>query len=290
MKIMDVYSSTLAENAWDAAYLASDRQWTMTLTDADRALLWNDAARYRWDAADALRESLRGFLLGSLRAMGFAHVRNLGGLTRPGVDVPAGFTFLLRQIGRIVEQSGDGSLTQVLRGSQSDGATDLDYQCYTSDLLVLLYLQPAADSGGQTRLASSRTVVDLIRAERPDVLETLVRQDFGFDRRGKAGPQVIVRPIVKILPGGAVDLYYQPRTVRDTSSLYGPLTADQLEALAVLDEVLKRPSTGYGLSLQSGDLLVIRNSRVLHGRSAQAAPLSSLPGRILQIWMDTNEL
>jgi hypothetical protein len=291
MKIMDSASRIAPETGWDAADLMSDRRWSMTLTCTDRDLLWRDAARYRWSAADGIRESLREFLLGNLRTMGFAHVRNLADVTPPGVQIPPGFTFLLRQIGRIVEQNGDGMLTQVLRDNGGDGVTELDYQCDTADLLVLLCLQPAVDGGGKTKLVSGRTVVDVIRAERPDVLETLLHQDFYFDRRGRAGPQVVVRPIFRVLPDGAVDLYYQSRTVRDTPSTYGPrLTITQLEAIAVLDEVLKRPDTGYGLTMQAGDLLVIRNSRVMHGRSPYVDVPGPLSRRMLQIWMDTNEL
>jgi hypothetical protein len=290
MKIMDS-DSQVVEKGWDAVDLMSDRRWTTTLSDGDRTLLWHDAAQYRWNAADGIRHSLREFLLDNLRTIGFAHVRNLADVTRPGVQIPPGFTFLLRQIGRIVEQNGDGMLTQVLRDNGGDGVTELDYQCDTSDLLALLCLQPAADGGGKTKLVSGRTVVDLLRAERPDVLQTLTTQNFSFDRRGRAGPQIIVRPIFRLLPDGAVDVYYHSRTVRDTPSTYGPpLTITQREAIAVLDEILKRPSTGYGLPMQAGDLLVIRNSRVMHGRSPYVDVPGALSRRVLRIWMDTNEL
>lgn len=293
MKIMGLIDDVATEKYWDAADLVSGKQWTTTLTDVDRRLLWHDAAQYRWNAADDIRQSLREFLLGNLRTMGFAHVRNLADVTTPGVQVPPGFTFLLRQIGRIVEQNGDGLLTQVLcdnGDNRGDGVSEVEYQSDTSDLLVLLCLQPAADGGGKTKLVHARTVVDLIRAERPDVLETLLTQDFCFDRRGRAGPQIIIRPIFTLLPDGAVDVYYHSRTVRETPFTYGPpLTMIQQEAIAVLDAVLKRPDTGYGLALHAGDLLVIRNSRVLHGRSPYVDAPGPLSRRILRIWMNTNE-
>ncbi len=280
-----------AEIAWDAEKLQIRRGWTSTLTDADRDLLWSDATQYRWIAADLLRASLRQFLLSSLRTYGFVHVRNLVRVTSPEEKVPPGFTFLLRQLGRIVEQNGAGALTQVLRDNNGDGATELDYHCDTADLLVLLCLQPAADGGGRTKLVSGRTVVETIQAERPDLLKTLLERDFCFDRRGRAGTQIIIRPIFRMLPGGGVDLYYQSGTIRDTPQTYGPaLEPDQLEALAVLDEVLKRPGTGHGLRLETGDLLVIRNSRVMHGRSPYQDVPGAQPRRMLRIWMDTDEL
>jgi hypothetical protein len=294
MTIMDASDRIMAmmvERSWSASPLASDRQGVATLTNADRDLLWHDAAQYRWSAGDVVRESVRQFLLDSLRTVGFAHVRNLAEVSAPGVHIPPGFTFLLRQIGRIVEQNGEGALTQVLRDSGGEGSTEIAYHCHTADLLVLLCLQPAADGAGRTKLVSGRTVLDLIRAERPDVLETLVKQGFWFDRRGRAGRQIIVRPIFQVLPDGAVDTFYQSRTVRDTPSTYGPpLTAAQFEALAVLDEVLGRPDTGHSVSMQAGDLLVIRNSRVMHGRSPYVDTPGPLSRRMLRIWMDTKEL
>lgn len=279
------------EIAWDASYLEDNREWTAILGDADRDLLWKDAIHHRWIEADTVRAPLRRFLLSRLRTFGFVHVSNLARVDTAGEQGPAGFTFLLRQLGRIVEQNGAGSMAQVLRDNGGDGATELDYRSDSSDLLVLLCLQPAADGGGRTKVASGRAVVDQLRAERPDVLTTLLKTDFCFDRRGRAGTQIVVRPIVRILDDGAVDFYYQSRTVRNTPATYGPaLTGKQIEALAVLDEVLRRPGTGYGLVLQAGDLFVVRNSRVLHGRS----PYVDRPGpqarRMLRIWMDTEEL
>jgi len=279
------------EIAWEAGYLEQNREWTTTLADVDRELLWSDAIHHRWISADTVRAPLRRFLLSRLRTFGFVHVSNLARVDTAGEQGPPGFTFLLRQLGRIVEQNGAGSMAQVLRDRDGDGAIALDYHCATSDLLVLLCLQPAADGGGRTRIASGRAVVDQLRAERPDVLTTLLEQDFCFDRRGRAGTQIVIRPIFRILDDGAVDLYYQSRTVRNTPHTYGPaLTAAQIEALDVLDEILRRPSTGYGLMLEAGDLLVIRNSRVLHGRSPYVDHPDCQARRMLRIWMDTDEL
>jgi Taurine catabolism dioxygenase TauD, TfdA family len=289
--------TTTTDLAWTASDLDTDRRWTRTLTNDDRDRLWADAQAAAWrGGGDPVRAAVREFLLDAMRTTGFAHVRNLadvGEVDDAGAlaQLTAGFTFLLRQIGHIAAQDGAGRMTQVLRDVNGDGAAELDYHCDTSDLLVLLCLQQAAGGGGRTKLASSRAVVELIGRERPDALETLIRDDFWFDRRGRAGEQIIVRPIVRLLPGGAVDLYYQSHTVRNTPKTCGPPhTARQAEALAVLDEVLKRPATGFSLMLEPGDMLVIRNSRVLHGRS----PYIDVPGprsrRMLRIWMDTDEL
>ena len=61
------------EIAWDAEYLEQNREWTTTLADVDRELLWSDAIHHRWISADTVRAPLRRFLLSRLRTFGFVH-------------------------------------------------------------------------------------------------------------------------------------------------------------------------------------------------------------------------
>ncbi|WP_280696970.1 TauD/TfdA family dioxygenase [Kitasatospora sp. GP82] len=282
---------TVTEIGWSSTDLASRRAlWSMSLSDGDKKLLWADAQAGRWHRADRVREMLRTFVLGSTRSAGFAHVGNLMDPAAPEDDIVAGLSFVLREFGEIVVQNAQGDLTQVLRDRDGDGATELGFHCDTCDLLVLLCLQPAVRGGGDTKLASARNVHDIIERERPDVLTTL-REEWTFDRTGRAGEQIVVAPIFSTGQDGTVSCYYQPRTVRTSPEKGGPpLSARQWEALGVLDEVLYRPEIAFGLSMAAGDLLIIRNSRVLHGRS----PYVDEPGpgsrRMLRVWMNTEVL
>ncbi|MEE1752725.1 TauD/TfdA family dioxygenase [Streptomyces sp. SP18CS02] len=267
---------------WTRRHLESARGvWSLPVTDDDRRLLWTDLVAGRRGAGEAVYTAVRSFVRGSLDAVGFVNVRNIISPDAPDADLISGLSFLLDEIGVAVPQNARGDLWTVLRDRDGDGATELGFHCDTCDLLVLLCLRPAADGGGTTKLASARHVHDIIARERPDVL-SLLRQTWRFDRTGRAGRQIVDTPILFTQDDGTVGCYYQTRTVRASAQL----DTQRLQALDYLDEVLYRPEIAFGLRLDAGDLLMIRNSRVLHGRT----PYVDAPGprarRILRAWMN----
>ncbi|MER7772266.1 TauD/TfdA family dioxygenase [Kitasatospora sp. NPDC096140] len=280
----------VTEIGWSSLELEARRElWSLPLGEEERRLLWADARAGRWGAAEPVRARLRDFVRDAVASVGVTHVSGLVDPARPEKEITGVLSFLLRDYGRIVPQNGRGDLTSVLRDQDGDGNTELGFHCDTCDLLILLCLRPAFDGGGLTKLASARHVHDLIERERPDALATLC-EDWTFDRTGRAGPQLVVTPILYHRKEGTVGCYYQTRTVRSSPDRGGPeLTDRQWEALGVLDEVLYRPEIAFGLPMAAGDLLIIRNSRVLHGRS----PFVDEPGRyarrMLRIWVNEGE-
>ncbi|MFE5583984.1 TauD/TfdA family dioxygenase [Kitasatospora sp. NPDC056531] len=281
---------TVAEIGWSSLELEARRElWSLPLGEQERRLLWADARVGRWGAAGPVRERLRTFVRDSIASVGLTHVGRLVDPAQPEQEITEVVSFLLRDYGRIVPQNGRGDLTSVLRDQDGDGNTELGFHCDTCDLLVLLCIQPAYHGGGLTKLASARHVHDLIGQERPDALATL-GEDWTFDRSGRAGPQVVVTPILHPQKDGTIGCYYQTRTVRSSPDRGGPeLTDRQWEALGVLDEVLYRPEIAFGLPMAAGDLLIIRNSRVLHGRSPYVDEPGPHARRMLRIWLNEEE-
>ncbi|MEW2523627.1 TauD/TfdA family dioxygenase [Streptomyces sp. NPDC047071] len=274
--------TTIDDIGWTSDYLESARDvWSLSVSDDDRRLLWSDALTGSWGAGEAAYTAVRSFISSSLDAVGFVNVRNVMSPDASDADLITGLSRVLDEIGGAIPQNAQGDLWTVLRDRDGDGATELGFHCDTCDLLVLLCLRPAADGGGTTKLASARHVYDIIERERPDVL-ALLQQEWRFDRSGRAGQQIVVTPILFTQDDGTIGCYYQTRTVRASAEL----DARRLEALDYLDEVLYRPEIAFGLQLGAGDLLMIRNSRVLHGRS----PYVDAPGpqarRILRAWMN----
>jgi hypothetical protein len=280
---------TVTEIGWGSTTLESHRdRWSQPLGDQDRRLLWSDAMTGRGDGSAHARARLRAFTEASIRSVGFAHVPRLVDPAEDGSDIESALDFVLRDFGEVVPQNAQGDLYQVLRDRDGDGATELGFHCDTCDVLVLLCLQPAVLGGGETKLASARYVREIIGRERPDVLTTL-EEDWTFDRTGRAGQQVIVSPILFTQEDGTTGCYYQTRTVRTSPERGGPpLSARQWEALDVLDEVLYRPEIAFGLLLAAGDLLLIRNSRVLHGRSPYVDEPGPRARGVLRAWMRTD--
>ncbi|MFI2609134.1 TauD/TfdA family dioxygenase [Kitasatospora sp. NPDC018619] len=280
----------MTEIGWSSLELDARRElWSLPLGERERRLLWADARAGRWGEGEEVRARLREFARNAADSVGITHVSGLVDPSHPEDEITEVLSFLLRDFGRIVPQNGRGDLTSVLHDQDGDGNSELGFHCDTCDLLVLLCLRPAFDGGGLTKLASARHVHDLIRRERPDALATL-REDWTFERSGRAGPQVVVTPILYDRKDGTIGCYYQTRTVRSSPDRGGPeLTDRQWEALGVLDEVLYRPEIAFGLPMAAGDLLIIRNSRVLHGRS----PFVDEPGPysrgMLRIWVNEGE-
>ncbi|MEU3211738.1 TauD/TfdA family dioxygenase [Nocardiopsis alba] len=286
----EMTENTVTEIGWGSTTLESRSDlWSMPLDDEDRRLLRRDAAARAWSEGKEARERLRSFVQGSVASVGFAHVPDLLDPSEDEVDIVTSLSFLLRDFGEIIPQNAQGDLFQVLRDRDGDGATELGFHCDTCDVLVLLCLQPAVLGGGNTKLASARHVREIIARERPDVLETL-EGDWTFDRTGRAGQQVIVSPILFTQEDGTTGCYYQTRTVRTSPERGGPPLSDrQWEALDVLDEVLYRPEIAFGLRLAAGDLLFIRNSRVLHGRSPYVDEPGPRARRVLRAWMNDGD-
>jgi hypothetical protein len=297
--------TTVGDIGWTSEYLESAREvWSLRIDDEDRQRLWTDSLAGRRGrkqdsesgsgsgsgsesgsgSGSAPYTTVRSFIRRSLDTVGFANIRNLASPNAPDTsdaDLITALSFILDEVGGAVPQNARGDLWTILRDQDGDGATELGFHCDTCDLLVLLCLQPAADGGGSTKLASARRVHDIIAGESPEVL-ALLKEEWSFDRTGRAGRQLVVTPILFTQDDGTVGCYYQTRTVRASADL----DARRLAALDRLDEVLYRPEIAFGLRLAAGDLLLIRNSRVLHGRS----PYLDAPGpdarRMLRAWMN----
>ncbi|MGW1464325.1 TauD/TfdA family dioxygenase [Streptomyces sp. NPDC002308] len=276
--------------SWDTDRLRAGRDlWCLTPSDQDRDRLWTAAGR-PGEEPDPVWASLRSRVRTGLDAFGFAHVRRFFP-AEPAADlvqekeVTERASRLVRDFGAIVPQNGDGDLTQVLRRRPGD-PDEIGFHCDTCDYLVLLCLRPAAE-GGATRVAGAQHIHDVLADERPDVL-ALLGEKWYFDRAGRAGNPLIHTPILTTAPDGPVTCYYQSRTVRASAGHGGrpPLDAARVEALDVLDEVLNRPETAHPVMLASGDLLIIRNSRVMHGRSPFTDAPEPLHRRVLRLWLD----
>jgi hypothetical protein len=274
------------EIGWSGAYLDRNRDlWSLPLGAGDRNRLATGPAQRRPAAAQAVRTRVHEFVHDAIRAVGFAQVTGLVEPSAPEGEIVNTLLFVLDGLGTVVPQNGRGEVIQVLRDQDGDSATALGFHCDTCDLLVLLCLRPAALGSGHTRLACARRVHDILRREQPGALAAL-RRNWTYDRTGRAGPQLLVSPILFTQEDGTIGCYYQTRTVRRPPPGSRPLDDTQLRALAALDEVLARPDVAFDLLLAAGDLLIIRNSRVLHGRSAYVDLPEPNSRRMLRIWMD----
>lgn len=144
----------------------------------------------------------------------------------------------------------------------------LRFHCDQADAVGLLCLRKAI-SGGESLIVSSAEVHNVIRDERPDLLDVLYRT-FYADRKNEHGPDeapYFLTPVFSYLDGklsakvkGFIkDAQRLPEVPR--------LTDEESEALDFLDSVALRPELSLSMTLEEGDMQFLNNWSVIHSRT-----------------------
>lgn len=179
-------------------------------------------------------------------------------------EVRSRFLRLMSEFGRVVPQDPAGHLVGELGDRGADWRSRQPFHTDGGDLLALLCIRPAA-VGGETRLASAAFVHDSIGELCPEGFHHL-HEPWRFHRRNRPGPLTYERSVFSCAERGT-ECFYLPGTARETPLVDGiPLSRPQLWALDVMDGVLDNPRSHVRVRLQAGDLLIVNNRTVLHGR------------------------
>jgi Taurine catabolism dioxygenase TauD, TfdA family len=190
---------------------------------------------------------------------------------------PVGDTIL----GWIVRDEGvsrfnpDGSYTSEIYTSKSPDFLDIHNDGAMRpygleiDLFALFCSSPAAQ-GGESILVSSVNVYETLRNEYPRELERLC-QPFPFERLHvtPAGQQSITwAPIFQWVTGSLRVHCNRQRVEMAMAKMPGQFGVIEREALDALEEVLGRDELRFRCRLDRGDLLIVDDHLVLHGRDA----------------------
>jgi alpha-ketoglutarate-dependent taurine dioxygenase len=277
--------------AWTVDDLRVDPGWVFELDDrAGREL--TAAVRQAADPAKTLLDYRRDdFDLGSawpVIAAALREVRNgtgfaiLRGMPREGVSA-AEFELLTWAIGlhtgvarpqgkaspfmTAVRDAGTAYRTGKGRGYSSNA--DLDFHTDSADI-VLLTCYNMAKAGGMSMVSSSVTAHEVMQAERPDLTEAL-HQPYYFSRQHEQAPDeapFYPNPVFDTQDGLLFSKWNRNR-LRSAQAFEGvpALTAQQHEALDLLDAVLRRPSLMHTMYLRSGDMQILNNHVTLHSRT-----------------------
>jgi alpha-ketoglutarate-dependent taurine dioxygenase len=134
-------------------------------------------------------------------------------------------------------------------------------------VLGLLCVRPALH-GGDSLLASGPAVYNRLLERAPDLLP-LLHEDFHFGR-GDGFDRVF--PVFRRTAGTVAVLYNRYQIEHAHRKAGRPLSARHLAALDAFDEVLADPHMTVRVALRRGDLLLVANTTVLHGRTAFTDP------------------
>jgi len=157
-----------------------------------------------------------------------------------------------------------------------------------------MYCLSSSELGGDTLLASARVVHDEIKRLRPDLLDILYKP-FYVDRRNQEPEDALpydMSPIFAMHGNELVCQYHQPfyHDVHKKDKNIAPLSATQLEALNLFDEISMREDIAFKTKLHSGSVIFINNERILHGRTSFDFIESEDTRYLLRIWLNSEKI
>ncbi|KAI9846907.1 MAG: hypothetical protein M1837_003519 [Sclerophora amabilis] len=210
-------------------------------------------------------------------------------------------------LGYFVSQNGKGHVLGHVKDLGED-ATQTDkvriyrtnarqfFHADDSDLVGLLCIAKALE-GGESDIVSVHHVYNVLQAERPDVVETLTKPIWYFDRKGETsvGQEEFIRTSVFYLEkdDGRVYCKWDPYYVKSLArfsdkGIIPPLSAEQLEAAQVLEDTCQRLS--LHMILDVGDIQFLSNEHVLHARTEYTDHPPPAPRRhLMRLWLATPE-
>ncbi|MGD9943443.1 MAG: TauD/TfdA family dioxygenase [Burkholderiaceae bacterium] len=154
------------------------------------------------------------------------------------------------------------------RGYQSNA--DLKFHCDSRDLVGLLCLRKAK-SGGKSLIVSSPTIYNEILRQRPHYIEHLCR-GFILDRKNQNWPEqppVSPRTPVFFRHPTRVSCRYGRGYINSGGAKVGePLTDFDCEVLDFFDVTASREDLALQMEFEPGDIQLLNNFLVLHGRTA----------------------
>jgi hypothetical protein len=165
----------------------------------------------------------------------------------------------------------------------------LGYHSDPSDVVALLCVRPAK-SGGLSAVISSVAVHNEVVHTRPDLAEVLY-QPWWHDRRTGDGPDSFyTKPLCTLGEDGRVSFSYGPDYLRSAQrgACVPPFAPAQREAMDLLDRLTNDPRFALTMDLRQGDLQLLNNHVVLHGRTAyRDHPEPRRRRHLLRLWLST---
>jgi len=296
--------------AWHGPEMAASSEWLYSLSQAEIEEVDLAMGRAAEAASDIARIGPGDFplpILGPrleqlldevLSGRGFVMIRGLpiGRWTRR--EAAIAFLGIGSHLGSLRSQNAQGHILGHVRdaGLSSQDPNVRIYQTRerqtyhtdSCDVVGLLCLQPAR-SGGLSSLVSSVTIYNEMRRRRPDLLEALF-EPIETDRRGEvaAGQKPYFSIPVFNWHAGLLSAIYQRQYIESARRFPGvePLTARQISALDLFDELANDPALEMQMEFQPGDIQLVHNHTVLHDRTSfEDWPEPERKRHLLRLWL-----
>ena len=179
------------------------------------------------------------------------------------------------------------------RGYQTHERMDFHTDLLPVDVLGLFCLR-TAKSGGESKLVSALTLHNVLREERPDLLDALYGT-FHVDWRGEEpeGEKPWFALPMFSERGGQVTTRIVSLPYYDSAARHGEQyrpSAVQREALEKVQEIANRPELMLTMDFQEGDIQLINNHTMLHARAAfEDYPEPGRERHLLRMWIAVDD-
>jgi hypothetical protein len=200
----------------------------------------------------------------------------------PGAQNPAG-----ELLGHVVDMQEEASQPFVRR-YRTRG--DIAYHCDLADVVGLLCLS-AARAGGASRIVSSVSVYNELLRRRPDLVDRLY-EPFNLDTRDE-GNQLRYVPVPPCrYADGVLRTFYHSDYFR--SVVRHPdvpsFTPQEQELLDLYEEIASSPDLYLDMQFEPGDIQLISNHFILHGRTAyEDDPDPERRRHLLRLWLSLEQ-
>ena len=301
-------------SAWYGPDVEQRTEWIERLSDAEIAEVETAVERLEGASRDltsitsddfslpTLGPRLHRILDEVLNGRGFVLIRALPVERWTRAEAAIAFLGIGVHLGALRMQNADGHLLGHVRdlGRSSEDPNTRIYQTRerqtfhtdSCDVVGLLCLR-TAKSGGLSSLVSSTTIFNEMRALRPDLLKVLL-DPIETDRRGEVPPGGMPYFSIPVFNwhAGLVSAIYQRQYIESARRFAGvaPLSAVQIEALDLLDELANQPDLNLMMELQPGDIQLVHNHTIFHDRTAfEDHPEPRRKRHLLRLWLAPSE-
>jgi hypothetical protein len=287
--------------AWQGATLLAERDWIRPLGDGavreidaalahvkKRGLDWRDLtaddfplptlARTLAGIADEL-ESGRGVV----KLTGFPVER----YDEP--DLRALYYGVGCHIGTPVHQNGSRGLMRDIRdngGTRVESAEALRWHNDRTDVVGLLCVRKA-QAGGVSRIVSAVAIHDAMLARRPDLLRAMYQDFYRSTLGDEVGAETPYYPLPVFAQRDGHFTSHFSNTYIEQAQRFPEvprLTAAQKEALVMLGDLAE--ALCFEMPLEPGDLQLLNNHVIYHGRTAFTDDAGSRQDRLLyRLWL-----
>jgi len=206
------------------------------------------------------------------------------------------------RLGIAVPQNAAGHLLGHVRDLGNDPADPMtriyttnarqEFHTDSCDIVGLLCLYPSK-SGGASAIASSTTIWNEILSRRPE-LASVLTEPFTVDRKGEVPPgkqATYQLPIFHDHAGAITGIYARAFIEAAQTRPETPrLTAQQIEAMDLVDHLAQDDAIRLDMDFQPGDIQFLHNHQILHARTPyEDWPEPERKRHLLRLWLSAHE-